>query len=73
MLANDTAAPDTGETLTITGVSNAVGGTAVLNGDGSVTFTPAANFNGAASFDYVVNDGTPAATIPAKSPSTSRR
>ena len=30
-----------------------------LNGDGSVTFTPAANFNGPASFDYVVNDGTP--------------
>ena len=59
LLANDSAAPDTGETLSITGVSNPVGGTVALNGDGSVTFTPAANFNGPTSFDYVVNDGTP--------------
>ena len=59
LLANDSAAPDTGETLSITGVGNPVGGTVTLNGDGSVTFTPAANFNGPASFDYVVNDGTP--------------
>ena len=59
LLGNDTVAPDTGETLVIASVSNAVGGIVVLNGDGSVTFTPAANFNGPASFDYVVNDGTP--------------
>jgi hypothetical protein len=59
LLGNDTAAPDSNETLVIASVSNPVGGTVVRNGDGSVTFTPAANFNGAASFDYVVNDGTP--------------
>ena len=34
------------------------GGTAVLNGDGTVTFTPNANFNGAADFTYTVSDGT---------------
>jgi hypothetical protein len=59
LLGNDTAAPDTGETLVVASVSNPVGGTVVRNADGSVTFTPAPNFNGAASFDYVVNDGTP--------------
>jgi VCBS repeat-containing protein len=30
----------------------------VLNGDGTVTFTPNANFNGAADFTYTVSDGT---------------
>ena len=34
------------------------GGTAVLNLDGTVTFTPAPNFNGEASFTYTVSDGT---------------
>ncbi|MDO8607286.1 MAG: cadherin-like domain-containing protein [Phaeospirillum sp.] len=46
-----------GDVLTVSFVSNAVGGAAVLNGDGTVTFTPTANFNGAARFDYTVNDG----------------
>ena len=59
LLTNNSRAPDFDETLMIADVSNPVGGSVVLNGDGSVTFTPAANFNGAASFDYVVNDGTP--------------
>jgi hypothetical protein len=42
------------------------GGTAVLNADGTVTFTPDANFNGTASFTYTVSDGTttsPPATV----------
>lgn len=34
-----------------------VGGYAVLNGDGTVTFVPDANFNGLASFWYTANDG----------------
>ena len=29
-----------------------------LNADGTVRFTPAANFNGADSFTYTVTDGT---------------
>ena len=62
LLANDTdadnlppALPNDG--LTVTGVANAIGGTAVLNG-GNVDFTPFANFNGAASFEYTIDDGT---------------
>ena len=45
--------------LTIKSVANAANGTVTLNGDGTVTFQPAANFNGAsgAGFDYVVTDG----------------
>lgn len=46
-----------GDPLTLSGVGNAVGGSVVLNGDGSVTFTPSANFNGNATFDYTVSDG----------------
>ena len=40
-------------------MANAANGTVTLNGDGTVTFQPAANFNGAsgAGFDYVVTDG----------------
>ncbi|HEX8468128.1 MAG TPA: Ig-like domain-containing protein, partial [Allosphingosinicella sp.] len=55
LLTNDSDVD--GDTLAVTAVSNAVGGTVVLNGDGSVTFTPTANFNGPASFDYTVSDG----------------
>ncbi len=32
-------------------------GTTVSNGDGTVTFTPDANYNGQAGFDYFVSDG----------------
>ena len=31
--------------------------TVVLSGNGTMTFTPAANFNGAASFSYTASDG----------------
>ena len=50
--------PDGGPspTLTITSVGNAVGGTAVLNVDGSVTFTPTTGFTGNASFTYALQD-----------------
>jgi hypothetical protein len=33
-------------------------GIVVLNQDGTVTFTPTANFNGAANFSYIATDGT---------------
>ena len=40
-------------------VTSVASGTAVAdNGNGTVTFTPNANFNGAASFTYTVSDGT---------------
>lgn len=60
LLANDLAGPanEAGQTLTITGVSNAVGGTVSIVGT-DVIFTPDADFNGAASFDYsVLDNGT---------------
>ncbi len=57
VLANDTTAPDTGETLTVTAVTQpAAGGTVTLN-DGVVTFTPAPDFNGTVTFTYTVSDG----------------
>ena len=60
LLANDTD-PD-GDTLTITSVQNATGGTAALDGNGDVVFTPTADFNGTATFDYTTTDGTDTAT-----------
>ncbi|MGB0684023.1 MAG: cadherin-like domain-containing protein [Magnetovibrionaceae bacterium] len=55
VLANDTDVD--GDLLTIQSVDAAVGGTASLTVDGDVLFTPDADFNGAASFDYTVTDG----------------
>ncbi|MES2823984.1 MAG: retention module-containing protein [Pseudomonadota bacterium] len=45
------------DTLSIASVTSGANGTAVLNVDGTVTFTPIANFNGAADFTYTVTDG----------------
>ena len=47
-----------GNALTLSSVTSGTGGTAVLNANGTVTFTPSANFNGAASFSYIASDGT---------------
>jgi uncharacterized membrane protein len=58
LLLNDTDVDNPNSSLTIASVSNGIGGTAVLNSNGSVTFTPTLNFNGAASFTYQANDGT---------------
>ncbi len=55
LVANDTDVD--GNTLTVTAVSNPTHGTVALAA-GSVTFTPALNYNGPASFDYTVSDGT---------------
>ena len=56
LLGNDTDAE--GNTLTIAGVSSGTDGTVVLNADGTVTFTPNANFSGSANFTYTATDGT---------------
>ena len=59
LVANDT---DTElQTLSVTGVGGAVNGTVDLAG-GTVTFTPDANYSGAASFTYTVSDGAATAT-----------
>jgi hypothetical protein len=56
LLGNDTDVD--GNPLTITSVLAGSNGTVVLNQDGTVTFTPTANFNGAANFSYIATDGT---------------
>lgn len=56
LLANDSD-PD-GDPLTITGVSGATNGTVAFNAQTNIiTFTPNANYSGAASFSYAVSDG----------------
>ena len=54
LLANDT---DVDSDLSIVAVTSGTGGTAVLNLDGSVTFTPTEGFSGTATFTYAVSDG----------------
>lgn len=44
--------------LSITAVGAAQNGTVVLNDDGTVTFTPDADYSGPTSFEYTVSDGT---------------
>ncbi len=54
VLTNDSD-PD-GDPLTITSAT-ANNGTVVVNPDGTLTFTPAPNFNGVATVNYTVSDG----------------
>ena len=59
VLANDTDA--NGDTLTVTAVTTPAHGTAAINANGTVTYTPAANYAGADSFTYTIGDGQGAA------------
>ncbi len=60
VLANDSTAPDLGETLTISGVTQgSAGGTLVIQGGTTLAYTPAAGFLGRETFTYTVSDGTP--------------
>lgn len=59
VLANDSDAD--GNQLSITAVSAAIGGVAVISGN-SVIFTPTAGFSGVASFTYTITDGIATAT-----------
>lgn len=59
LLANDTKGADNefGQTLKITDVGNATGGTVRFNDEKSaIIFTPAINYRGAAGFEYTVTD-----------------
>jgi uncharacterized repeat protein (TIGR01451 family) len=56
VLANDTIAPDAGETLTLTAVTQAAHGTVVNNGT-NVSYTPTPNYIGPDSFTYTISDG----------------
>gem|GEM_PF-1192828 len=56
LLANDTDVESPAASLRISAINNAQHGTAVLNADGSVRFTPEVGYAGRGSFDYVVQD-----------------
>ena len=51
-----------GQTLTVTAVTQGANGSAVLNADKTVTYTPGWNFFGTDSFTYTISDGTLTAT-----------
>ena len=53
-----------GDILSVTGVSktSSQGGIAVLNSNGTITFTPAKGFSGIDTFTYTVSDGSASAT-----------
>ena len=57
LLVNDVKGPsnEIGQTLTITAVSDPVGGTVTINGT-NLEFTPTDNFHGLASFTYTLQD-----------------
>jgi parallel beta-helix repeat protein/VCBS repeat-containing protein len=57
LLVGDTPGPpnESGQSLTVIGVGDAVNGTVALSG-GTVTFTPAAQFTGTATFTYTIED-----------------
>ena len=60
LLGNDSDADH--DPLTITGLTNPEHGTAVLGQDGTLTYTPVANYNGTDSVVYTISDGTGATT-----------
>ncbi|MDG6774176.1 retention module-containing protein [Thiomicrorhabdus sp. ZW0627] len=55
VLSNDTDLD--GDTLSVQSVTQPENGSVVINPDGTVTYTPIANYNGTDSFTYVVEDG----------------
>jgi Ca2+-binding RTX toxin-like protein len=63
LLANDTDVD--GNVLTITAVSAAIGGTAILNGAGQILYTPTNVYQGIGGFTYTLSDGTVTTTAKA--------
>ncbi|MEP4196742.1 MAG: tandem-95 repeat protein [Aliishimia sp.] len=59
ILASDILANDIdyqGDSLSLTGVSDALGGSVILNAQGDVVFTPNASYDGVFSFRYTIMD-----------------
>jgi putative cell wall-binding protein len=66
VLANDSDAPDTGETLTIVGATQGAHGSVAITGGGTgLTYQPNAFFEGTDIFTYTISDGalTDTATV----------
>ncbi len=55
VLANDSDVD--GDNLVVTGVVSPTNGNLVVNPDNTITYTPAANYHGADSFNYTISDG----------------
>jgi len=55
VLANDT--DDDGDTLSVTSTSIPGHGSATINADKTITYTPAANYHGSDTFTYTISDG----------------
>ncbi len=60
VLDNDSD-PDS-DTLFVSAVSNITNGTATINGDNTITYTPDTGFTGTGGFTYTVSDGTDQST-----------
>jgi hypothetical protein len=62
---NDTDVDSAVDPSTVNIITNPANGTAVANGDGTVTYTPEADFNGVDTFTYTVKDDLGATSVPA--------
>ncbi|NOT13695.1 MAG: tandem-95 repeat protein [Methylococcaceae bacterium] len=60
VLSNDSDV--NGDTLTVTSVSTPANGTAAINPDGSIAYTPVTNFSGTDTFTYIVSDSSASVT-----------
>ncbi len=58
LLGNDTDVDNPNSALIVRSITSGTGGNAQLNANGTITFTPNANFNGPADFTYTVTDGS---------------
>ncbi|WP_373080753.1 retention module-containing protein, partial [Zhongshania sp.] len=53
----DNDSDENGDDLTVIDVTLPTNGSAVINDDGSISYTPNENFNGTDSFEYTIDDG----------------